>query len=307
MHKGRIKELVIYNSKRRGWVGLLYILPWLLGFSIFQIYPLITSLIYSFTNYSFFNDPSFTGLENFRYAFTRDIDFWPSMKATILYVLMGVPGKLIFALFIAMILNMKMKAINLFRTIYYIPSILGSSVAVAIVWRLMFMRNGTVNRFLAFLHLPQVDWLGSPFAALVCLALLIVWQFGSSMVIFLAGLKQIPRELYEAAIVDGSSAVTRFFHITLPLLTPIIFFNLVMQIIAAFQDFTSAFVITNGGPMKGTYLYGMKLYTDAFSYFKLGYACALSWILYCLIIFITIVLFRTSDKWVFYYYGGKIL
>jgi len=287
--------------------GLLYISPWLIGFLVLQLYPLVASFFYSLTDFNMFKTPNFIGLKNYIDIFEKDYDFWPSMKATLLYVFMGVPAKLIFALLIALVLNMKLKIINFFRTVYYIPSILGGSVAVALIWRLMFMKEGSVNTALNFLHLPDVDWLGSPFLALVTITLLIVWQFGSSMVIFLAGLKQIPAELYEAGLVDGASRIKMFFRITLPLLTPMIFFNLVMQMITAFQDFTSAFVITGGGPLKGTYLYGMKLYNDAFSYFKMGYASALSWIMFAVILVITLILFKSSNSWVHYEDGGKSL
>lgn len=311
MEHTKVKSLISNHTTgrltRKRYIGLLYILPWLIGFLVLQLYPLIMSFYYSFTDYNMFAEPNFIGLKNYIDVFTKDLDFWPSMKATLLYVFMGVPAKLIFALLIAMILNQKLRAINLFRTVYYIPSILGGSVAVSLVWRMMFMKEGSVNALLDVLQIPKVNWLGTPFIALITISLLIVWQFGSSMVIFLSGLKQIPNELYEAARVDGASRINMFFNITIPQLTPLIFFNLIMQMISAVQDFTSAFVITNGGPLKGTYLYGMKLYNDAFSYFKMGYASALSWIMFAVIFIITIILFGSSNKWVYYEDGGKSL
>ena len=217
---------------------------------------------------------------------------------------MSVPMKLIMALAIAMILNMKLKGINLFRTIYYLPSIMGGSVAISILWKFLFMKEGMVNQALSVIGIPAVDWLGSPKIALVSISLLVVWQFGSSMVLFLAGLKNVPTELYEAASVDGATKWRQFISITLPMITPIVFFNLMMQIIHALQEFTSAFIITNGGPNHGTYLLGVKIYEDAFKNLKMGYASASSWILFVTILAVTLVVFKSSDAWVFYNDGG---
>lgn len=286
------------------YIGLLYITPWILGFLVFQLYPLLSSLIYSFTDYSITSSANFVGLKNFVEIFTKDDQFYKSLKITLIYVFMSVPMKLAFALFVALLLDMKLRFVNLYRTLYYLPSIFGGSVAVAIIWRFIFMKDGVVNKVLSVIHIPKVDWLGSPSVALFTISLLTVWQFGSSMVLFLAGLKQIPRELYEAGMVDGSSKIRMFFSITLPMLTPIIFFNMIMQIINAFQDFTGAFVITNGGPMKSTYLYAMKLYDEGFLFFKMGYASALSWVLFIIILLFTALTFKYSSTWVHYDDGG---
>jgi oligogalacturonide transport system permease protein len=287
------------------YTGLLYIAPWLLGFLGFQLYPLISSLYYSFTNLGLSGKSKFIGLTNYINALTIDHEFWNSLWVTVVYVFTSVPAKLAFALLIAMILNSKLKFINAFRTIYYIPSILGGSVAVSVLWRFLFMKEGTVNQLLAIFSIPPQDWIGSPHLALFKLDILTVWQFGSSMVLFLAGLKQIPNELYEAGIMDGATKIRMFFTITLPMLTPIVFFNIIMQLVGAFQEFTSAFVITGGGPMQSTYLYGMKLYIEGFRYFKMGYASALSWILFIVILIFTGVIFKSSSKWVYYDDGGK--
>lgn len=289
-------------SKR--YIGLVYIMPWILGFLIFQLYPLLASLYYSFTDFSILNNPNFVGLKNYIELFTEDKQFYNSLKVTAIYTLFSVPIRLIFALFIAMVLNMKLKHINLFRTIYYLPSILGGSVAISIIWRFLFMKEGVINKLLEMINLPSVGWLSNPDVSLITISLLVVWQFGSSMVLFLAGLKQIPHELYEAASVDGAGKIRTFFNVTLPLLTPIIFFNLVMQSINMLQDFTSAFVITNGGPMYSTYMIGLKIYDDAFEFLEMGYASALSWILFAMILLFTGILFGTSRKWVFYEDGG---
>jgi oligogalacturonide transport system permease protein len=289
--------------KKSHW-GLLFIAPWLIGFLVFQLYPLLASLVYSFTDFSILKKPVFIGFFNYKKMFTYDQYFWTSLRATIMYALISVPSKLIFALFIAMILNLKLKLINLFRTAYYLPSIMGGSVAIAILWRFLFMKSGIINRLLSNIGIPAVDWLGNPNVALITISLLHVWQFGSSMVLFLAGLKQIPDELYEAGRMDGAGRIRLFFNITLPMLTPILFFNLIMQTINALQEFTGAFVITNGGPMHATYLFGLKIYDDGFQFLKMGYASALSWVLFGLMMILTLLLFKSSDSWVHYEDGG---
>jgi len=282
------------------YVGLLYISPWIIGFLLLTLYPFIASFFYSFTDYSMANETNFIGLDNYVGIFKNDPDFYQSLKVTFLYVFMSVPAKLAFALIIAILLNNKMKGINIFRTVYYIPSILGGSVAVAVLWRFLFVRDGLVNKGLAFANIPPQDWLGNPDIALFTITLLPIWEFGSAMVLFLAGLKQVPKELYEASTVDGASKVKTFLHITLPLLTPIILFNLIMQTINAFQQFTAAFVITHGGPLKSTYLFGLMLYDNAFQFFRMGYASALSWVLFTIILTFTLILFKTSNRWTYY-------
>lgn len=286
------------------YVGLAYIAPWLIGFLVFQLYPFAASFVYSFTDYSITNVPSFKGLDNYIAMFTKDANFYKSLVTTLVYVLFSVPMKLGFALLVAIILNVNLKMVNMYRTIFYLPSILGGSVAVSILWRFLFMKEGMVNGILGWFHIPAVNWLGSPNLALFTLSLLSVWQFGSSMVLFLAGLKQIPHELYEAGRVDGASKLRMFFKITLPLLTPIIFFNLIMQLVNAFQDFTGAFVVTNGGPMNSTYLFALKLYDEGFKFYKMGYASALSWILFLIILIVTGIIFKTSQYWTHYEDGG---
>ncbi|MFR1833369.1 MAG: carbohydrate ABC transporter permease [Lachnospiraceae bacterium] len=284
--------------------GILFISPWLLGFFGLQLYPLLQSLYYSFTDFSILSDGKWIGTQNYADLFTKDRYFWKSFTLTIKYALMTVPMKLLFALFIAMLLNMRLKCINVFRTIYYLPSIMGGSVAVSILWKFMFMKEGIVNRFLGILGIPAINWLGMPDTALLTISLLVVWQFGSSMVLFLAGLKNVPQDLYEAASVDGASKVRQFFSITLPMISPIILFNFMMQTINALQEFTAVSVITNGGPNHGTYLMGLKIYEDAFSTLKMGYASATSWILFLVVLLVTSLLFKSSDAWVFYNDGG---
>lgn len=291
--------------KRGHWTGFFYILPWLIGFAVFQLYPFLASLFYSFTKYSFGKTPEFIGLDNYIRLFTRDKQFLSTLSITARYALIAVPGKLICALLVAMLLNAKVRGIGLYRTVYYMPSILGGSVAVSVLWRTMFMRDGMVNRFLGLLDVPPVDWLTDPSIALYTISLLQIWQFGSAMVIFLAALKQIPQELYEAAEVDGAGKLRQFFSVTLPQISSVLFFNLIMQSIQALQNFTSAFVVTNGGPMKTTYIIGMKLYDDAFVNRKIGYASAESWVLFLIILMLTLLVFRSSDAWVYYADGGE--
>ena len=286
-------------------VAYLFILPWIIGFLIFQLYPFVASFVYSFTDFSLLKSIKFVGFKNYVQMFTRDRVFYKSLWATVKYVLIAVPGKLVFALIIAMILNMKLKCINFYRTVYYLPSILGGSVAISILWKFLFSKNGTVNTFLAYLHIPALDWLGSPNLALVTMGLLVVWQFGSSMVLFLAALKNVPAELCEAARVDGAGRIRTFFTITLPLLTPTIFFNLIMQMIYAFKEFNAPFLITKGGPLNSTYLYGMMVYENAFQHSKMGYASAQSWVLFMIILVFTALTFKSSPYWTFYEDGGE--
>ena len=285
---------------KREYQAYLYILPWILGFVILQLYPFVSSFIYSFTDYTVGAKATFQGLANYKKLFTQDKEFWNSLKVTILFALYTVPGKLIMALVVAMFLNRDLKGINLIRTLYYIPSLFGGSVAVALLWRLMFLDNGVINAILTALHLPVIQWLGDTRYALRTICMLEIWQFGSSMVMFLAALKQVPRSLYEAAEIDGAGKVTRFFHITLPQISPIIFFNLINQTIQALQNFTSAQVITEGGPLKATYVLGLKLYKEGFSYFKMGYASAISWVVFAAIMIFTLAIFASSKLWVHY-------
>jgi len=252
-----------------------------------------------------FNKPKFVGLDNYIYMFTQDRDFYQSLLTTFKYVLYSVPMKLIAALFFAMLLNRKIKFINLFTTVYYLPSILGASVSISILWRFLFTKDGLINGIIKKFGINPIPFLEHPKYALFTISLLVVWSFGSSMVVFLAGLKQIPAELYEAARVDGASSARCFFSVTLPLITPSLFFNLVMQTINSFQYFTGAVVITNGGPVKSTYLYMMMLYDEAFGNYKMGYASALSWVLFVLILLATMLIFRSSDSWVHYQDGGN--
>lgn len=278
----------------------LYILPWLIGLIVFQCYPFISSFIYSLTNKTMSQSVNFIGLENYVRIFTTDPDFYAVIKATFIYVIIAVPGKVFFALFIAMVLNTDVRGVNIFRTVYYLPSIFGGSVAISVIWRFLFQKRGIANHVLSLLGLSSISWLGNPSVAPFTIALVPVWQFGSSMVLFLAALKNVPRSLYEAGSIDGINRTQGFFHITLPCISPILLFNLIMQTVTCFQEFSTPFIITSGGPNKATFLYGIKLYREAFTSFRMGYASAHSWILFSMILIFTATIFLTSRFWVFY-------
>jgi len=285
-------------------LGYGYLTPYVIGLVVFTAVPFLTSFYLSFTKYDLMNTPNWTGWSNYERLFTRDRTFIKSLNVTLIYVFLTVPLKLAFALFIAAILNYKLKFINLFRTAFYVPSILGGSIAIAVLWRYLFASEGLVNMALSGLGLAPVDWFGDPTNALFTITLLRCWQFGSAMVIFLAALQSIDKSLYEAAAIDGAGKVTTFIFITLPLLTPVIFFNLVMQMVQAFQEFNGPYIITQGGPLKSTYLLPLYIYEEAFKKFNMGYASAIAWVLFVIIMALTLVAFWSSRKWV-YYAGDK--
>ena len=289
---------------RKSKMGLVYILPWLIGMVFLTLYPFINALVISFTDYNLVREPNFIGLANYTKLF-HDEDFLGTLTATLKYTVITVPLQLAFALFIAYILNFKLKGINFFRTAYYIPSLLGGNVAVAVLWRVLFQQDGLINRIIGVVGLQPVAWLSSPGGAMSVIIILKVWQFGSAMLIFLAALKDVPQDLYEAASVDGSTKLHSFIHITMPLITPTIFFNLVMQLVNAFQEFNGPYLVTGKGPLNATYLTSMYIYDNAFKYFNMGYASAASWILFLIIVAVTLILFATQDKWVYYSDGGN--
>lgn len=290
---------------RKQYIGLVFIMPWLIGFIVLQLYPFVTSFYYSLTDYNIMESPRFIGIQNYIKLFTADREFWNSLKVTVIYTVFTVPGKLIVALLVALVMNKNLKGINLIRTIYYLPSLFGGSIAVAILWKLMFQDQGIINSLLAVFHIPSVQWLSSTKMALPTIILLNFWQFGSAFVMFLAALKNVPMDLYEAADIDGAGGIVKFFKITLPQISSIIFFNVIMQTITALQSFAGPMVITNGGPLKSTYVLGLKLYTEAFSYYKMGYACAVSWVIFIMITIVTSILFRFSSMVVYYEDGGE--
>ena len=290
---------MIYGNRTSGW---LYLAPYLIGLAVFTLFPFVASLLLSFSDYRLQDSlraAQLIGFENYAAIF-HDRTFGKSLVVTLLYVFITAPLKLAFALFIASVLNFRLRAINAFRTAYYLPSILGGSVAIAVVWRYVFAGDGLINQALDVFGAGPVNWLGEPTYAMVSIVLLRLWQFGSAMVIFLAGLQGIPGDLYEAARLDGASQWQVFRRITVPLLTPVIFFNFIMQVIQAFQEFNGPYVITGGGPLKSTYLLPLMIYDEAFKYFEVGYASALSWCLFVLVAVFTALAFRSSRHWVLY-------
>ena len=282
--------------------GVLFTLPFTIGFLLFMIVPMGISLYYSFCDYDILSPPVFTGLKNFISMF-QDETFFKTLKVTFFFAFVSVPLKLLFALIVAMLLLENSKMSGFYRAAYYLPSIIGGSVAVSILWKRMFAMDGVVNKLLGMVGIQtSFSWLGDTRTAIWVLILLVVWQFGSSMLIFLSSLKQVPQSLYEAAEVDGASAPAKFFKIPLPLLTPTIFFNLVMQMINGFLAFTQCYIITQGKPMNSTLLYTVYMYKQSFEFYNTGYGAALAWVMLAVIGLITLFLFATKRFWV--YEGG---
>ena len=280
--------------------GYLFIAPWLIGFFVFILIPILASLCLAFTRYDTMSPPTWVGAENFEQMF-QDPRYWASVKATLYYVMTAIPLRLVFALAVAMLLNSYRRGVGIYRAMFYAPSIVGGSVAVAVMWQQVFGTEGLVNFCLALVGIPPVVWLGNPHTAIWTLITLAAWQFGSPMLIFLAGLRQIPTPLYEAASIDGASGVAKFFKITLPMLSPVIFFNLVMQTINGFIAFTQALIVTNNGrPLDTTLLYVLYVYQRAFQNLQMGYGAAMAWVLLIVIALVTALIFKTSSAWVFY-------
>lgn len=292
---------------RKNAIPYLFLLPWLIGFFALTVGPMVSSFYLSFTKYNILEPAEWIGLGNYQ-KLIEDTRYLTSVKVTFTYVFTSVPLKLICALLVAMLLNRGLRGLSIYRTVYYIPTLLGGSVAIAVLWRKMFGADGAVNMILLkVFNIQGTDWIANPKTALYSIVLLSVWQFGSSMIIFLAGLKQIPSDYYEAAQVDGASKVRQFFSITLPLITPVILFNLVIGLIGAFQAFTQAFIISggSGGPIDSTLFYTLYLYLKGFSFFEMGYASAMAWILLLVIGIMTSIIFSTTKYWVNYGDGGK--
>ena len=282
--------------------GYLFLLPWFIGFFGLTVGPIITSFYLSFTDFDLLTPAEWVGVDNYVRMFTNDRSFAASMRVTFFFVIFSVPLKLAFALGVAVLLNRGMKGLPLYRALFYLPSLLGASVAIAILWRQIFAADGLVNDVLAIFGIQGPSWISNPNYSLWTLIILSIWQFGSPMIIFLAGLRQIPQDMYEAASLDGASKWRQFIKITLPLLTPVVFFNAIIQTIEAFKSFTPAFIISGGtgAPINSTLFYTLYLYNEAFSFFRMGYASALAWFLLLLIACFTAFSFLTSRYWVHY-------
>jgi multiple sugar transport system permease protein len=282
--------------------GYLFLTPWLIGFFGLTLGPALVSLYLSFTDFDLLGSPRWVGAANYVRIATADAKFVSAMHVTFLYVALAVPLKLIFALMVAMVLNKGIRGLPLYRAMFYLPSLIGASVAIAVLWRQLFAGDGLLNQFLGLFGIRGPSWISDPDTALYTLVALSVWQFGSPMIIFLAGLRQIPKDVYEAAEIDGASRSQQFWRITLPMLTPVIFFNGVVQTIDAFKAFTPAFIISGGtgGPIDSTLFYTLYLYQEAFAYFRMGYASALAWILVVIVAAFTALAFLSSRYWVHY-------
>ena len=288
------------SKLEQGYMGFILVLPWLIGFCIFKLYPFVSSLVYSFTDYDLFKGvQNVVGFQNYIDAFTKAKNV-KALKVTFTYAFMTVPLKLIFALFIAYILNFKIKGVGLFRTAYYVPSILGGSVAIAVLWKALFKNDGVVNTILTMLGFESINFLADKNWALFIICLLRVWQFGSAMVLFLAALKGVPEDLYEAASIDGATKGRQFLSITIPLISPVIFYNLVTQLVQAFQEFNGPYIITNGGPRNATTLISVIVYNTAFKDYKVGMSSAMAWVMFVIVMILTIIAFVSQKKWVYY-------
>ncbi len=291
-------------ASRRGEArsAFVFLLPWLLGIVFLTALPMLASFVLSFSNYDLLSPPKWVGLANYERLFTRDARYLQSLEVTTVYVLVSVPLAVAVALIIAVTLSEQTRTANAFRSIYYLPSLLGGSVAIGVLWRQLFGSSGLVNMMLGGMGFQTTSWVGDPRYALGTLIILNVWQFGAPMVIFLAGVRQIPREIVDAAIIDGATPTQRFFRITLPLLSPLILFNLVMQTITAFQAFVPAYVVSDGsgGPVDSTLFYTLYLYLEGFRNFRMGYAMAMAWILLAIIAVFTAISFYASRFWVHY-------
>lgn len=298
----------IRRALARNAAGYLFLTPWLLGFFLLTLGPALVSLYLSFTKYDLLTPPIWIGIDNYTYAFFQDRRLGNAMSVTFTYVLWSVPLKLAVALGLAMVLDRSVRGVSFYRATFYLPSLLGASVAIAVLWRQIFGADGLVNTLLFITTGWQgPSWVTHPSYALTTLIVLAIWQFGSPMIIFLAGLRQIPQDLYEAASMDGAGAWRQFWKITLPLLAPVVFFNMVFQTIEAFKAFTQAFIVSGGqgGPIDSTLFYSLYLYEEAFANFRMGYASALAWILLVIIGIFTAIAFATSKYWVYYEDEGR--
>lgn len=277
--------------------------PWILGFLVIVAGPMVASLVLSFTDFSMLGAPSFTGVENYRRMFLEDPIFWTSLRVTLTYLVVSVPLVQVFALLLAVALNRGIRGLPVYRSVFYVPSLIGGSVAIAILWRFVFQDDGLLNSSLERIGIgTRFSWIGEPDTALLTLIVLNVWQFGAAMIIYMAGLRNIPGDVYEAATMDGAGPVRRFVDVTLPLLSPIIFFNVLMNVVSAFQAFNTAYIVSNGtgGPADSTLFYTLYLYQRGFVDFEMGYASALGWVLLLLVGATAAALFALSRRFVFY-------
>ncbi len=290
-------------QKREAAAAYVYISPWLVGFVLLTLGPMVASLYLSFTDYNVINGqmPRWVGLKNYITVFNSP-DFWQSLKVTITFAALSLPSGLVLSFLLAILLNQKIPFVHVWRTIYFLPSVL-AGVAVTLLWILIFNPQvGILNQFLGLLGIQGPGWLKDPNYALLALTIMSLWGVGGAMIIYLAGLQGVPTDLYDAAKVDGANVAQRFFNVTLPMMTPVLFYNLVLGLIGTFSYFTTAFLVggESGGPLKSTLFYNLNLYRTAFKYFDMGQASALAWVLFVIILALTALIFRSSELWVFY-------
>lgn len=300
--KAAFKGGVRAKENRMGW---LFAMPAVLGFVIFVLGPMIASLFYSFTDYNISGKWSFIGFGNYKNMFSgNDVYFYKSLGVTMQYVLLSVPLKIIYSFLLAMLLNQRIRGKSIFRTIFYLPTIV-PTVAISMIWLWLLNPDfGLVNQMLRSVGLPGGKWIYAKESVIPSLAFMSVWTTGTITVVFLAGLQDIPKHLYEAMSLDGAGAWSRFRHVTVPMMTPTIFFNLCTTLIGSFQVFSEAYIMTNGGPDNASLFYVFYLYREAFSYSRMGSACAIAWVLFLIILAVTVLVFKSSDRWVFYE-GGR--
>ncbi|QQE77912.1 carbohydrate ABC transporter permease [Alicyclobacillus sp. SO9] len=294
-----VKRPGLKVQKKQNGPAYVFMSPWLFGMLFLTAGSMLFTFYLAFTNYNLLSSPKFAGAANFHRLLT-DSDFWIAIRVTFIYVIASVPVRLVAALLVAQLVSKPIRGMGIYRALIYLPSMIAGSVGASIGWRKLFGQNGPINSFLHLFGIHGPIWLGNPATAIIVLVLLNVWQFGSEMVIFLAGIKQIPGYLYEAATIDGANTIQRFFRVTLPMLSPITFFNLLMGTISSFMVFTQVFVITDGGPLNSTLFYVLYLYQQGFQFFHMGYAATLSIVLLLIIALCAGVLFWTSKLWVNY-------
>jgi multiple sugar transport system permease protein len=299
---GQVVQRGAMLEKKENIAGYVFLIPWFVGMIVFVAGPVISSLYLSFTDFNLIGVAHWIGVQNY-INMVRDPDWWAAVGVTLVYVFLSVPLKIVFALLIALLLKQGLRGLGIYRAIYYVPSLLGGSVAIALLWRQLFDTDGVVNQALGLVGIHiGTSWISDPRYALMTLVILSIWQFGSPMLIFLAGLKQIPQEYYEASATDGAGSVRQFFTITVPMITPIIFFNMVLQMVGSFQAFTPAYVVSDGtgGPLNSTLFYTLYVYKQGFGLLHMGYASAMAWILLIAIAGFSALAFLTSRYWVFY-------
>ncbi len=281
-------------------IGLLFISPWLIGFSAFIFYPALASIYYSLTSYNVLTPPEFIGIDNYRVLFTDDPLFWKALYNTFYYAIFAIPLAILIGVSIALLLNLKVKGMPIYRTVYYLPAIV-PVVGASIVWMwLLNPQYGVINGILDKIGISGPGWITDPRWSKPSLIIMSLWAIGGAILIYLASLQDVPQSLYESADLDGANRVQKTIYITIPMITPSIFFNFIMGLIAAFQYFTQAYIMTDGGPADSTLFYSLYLYNNAFGYFKMGYASAMAWILFLIILACTLLVFKSSARWVYY-------